>query len=123
MRFLLIILVLFFLTSCSNKPNNCSKFKTGTFVYLDSKMKGLKIERNDSMQIETDKNFNSKIICEVKWLSECSFLVTPIESFNFPEGAKLVPIEVEITETTNNSYTFLSIIDSLGYKYEMKKVK
>lgn len=123
MRYLLTILGIMLIFGCSNKPKNCSKFKTGTFIYLDSKMKGLKVERNDSMQIETDTNFNSKIICKVEWLSECSYLVTPIKSINFPDSTKLAPIEVEIIETTNNSYTFISIIDKLGYKYELKKIK
>lgn len=118
--FLLFLLTIF---SCSPKPKDCQRFKTGTFRYTDSTLKNLIVERNDSMQIETDEKENTKVICEVEWLSDCTYLVTPVEIINFPEDTKLVPMEIEIIETTNNSYTFVSILDTLGYKYEMKKIK
>jgi len=123
MRYLILLcsLVIF---NCSSKPKDCQRFKTGTFVYEDNlALKDFIVERNDSMQVEINELNNSKIICKIKWLSDCKYIVTPIELINYPKDAKIVPMEVEIIETNNNSYKFISAVDTLLYELKMKKIK
>nr|WP_321232921.1 DNA topoisomerase IV [uncultured Psychroserpens sp.] len=122
MKYLLFFLGLIIFTSCSNKPENCVKFKTGTFKFTDKVFKDYVIIRNDSLQIETNNKEKTKVTCSVKWLSDCEFILTPIESINFPDSIKLERINVKITETKGNRYKCTSSTESISYESEIIKV-
>ncbi|AWX44806.1 hypothetical protein HME9304_01811 [Flagellimonas maritima] len=123
MRVLILLLSLMIFSSCSKKPDNCNQFKTGTFKYTDSAYDGYIIERNDSIQIETNELKNIKITCTVKWLSDCEFIVTPIETLNHYEEILNIPINVKIIETENNRFRCKSVSNYNITEVEMEKIK
>ncbi len=90
---------------CSQSPKDCSRFREGTFKYSDPVYGNITVVRNDSIQIESDIVNNTKIIGAVEWMSDCKYTLTYKEAINFSQNDLVGrQIEVEITETNNNSY-------------------
>ena len=100
-----ILLCSFVIFSCSTKPKDCSSFKTGTFEYSNSDYAGWVVVRNDSIQIESNKKENIKLIGSIKWSSDCQYIITYKEAVNFSEeniiGRKII---VNISKTFDDSY-------------------
>lgn len=104
--------------SCKNYKINCSKIKTGIFVqYSKINNKTFVIERNDTLQTEKDLTSGQILINKIKWISPCSYLLTPVETNNLTkdnttEFFKANPIKIDIVEVKNTYYIFSSRIDS-----------
>jgi hypothetical protein len=97
-------------TSGSTSNCDCELFKNGNFIYKSDGMTFL-INRQDSIQIETDPNtgFTSKI--QIKWTDKCNYEGLCIEStFPFSDSIqnvrKTIPIKVQIISTGKNYYVF-----------------
>lgn len=122
MRYFILLLPLIFL-NCSAQTKDCTKFKTGTFKYVNENPDEVIITRTNSTQIEVNKKHNTKVVSSVKWLSDCKYLVTPVKFINYPYEPKSKPIEVEIIETKNNSYKCIAVNDSISFIIKMVKIK
>jgi len=117
--FFLIPIVLF---TCSNNIKNCSNFKTGTFKYLDNNPEEVIVIRNDTSHIEINKRYNTKIISDVEWVSDCEFIITPKEFINYPDERISKPISVQIIESKGKTFVCMAEDDSLSFKIKMMKV-
>ncbi len=106
MRYSLLLLIILFLTGCSNFVNerSCEDFKTGTFVWeQESGGKLLKttFTRTDTLQIERFENTIDT--SRVEWVNDCEWRVIPINpATNADSRAYLF----KILRTEGDSYYF-----------------
>ena len=115
-----VIVILIF--SCASKDGNsdCGQFKNGKFILHLRGQYGdvfFSINRQDSIQIETDKKagYYSKLL--VRWTGACNYEATLLETtFPFPDSIqkirKLIPLKTEIIAMTNDYYIFKSHRDN-----------
>lgn len=124
MRYLSLFIMLFLITGCSTQSKNCSKFRTGTFKYPNPEFKNFIITRNDSTQIEVNKQNNDRLISAIEWLSDCKYTLTYIEVSN-PKDEDLlnVKITVDVTNISGNSYTYHAYNNDDSIIGEMLKIK
>ena len=102
-------IVFFFLLtafSCKSQPSDCSKFKTGTFKYIDSNNLETTIVRNDSTQTEFNNKNGIKIISKINWVSDCEFILTYKDIINYPNKENMIgqKINIKILESKEHSY-------------------
>lgn len=75
----LFLIAIAFAVSCAstNKQTDCKRFKTGRFE-LHSKVDNSisLIERNDSIQTETDSKSGSVVKARIKWTANCEYELT-----------------------------------------------
>jgi len=106
MRYFILLLSLSFF-SCYAQSKDCSKFKTGTFKYINSDKLGTIITRNDSIQIETNTKRGVEMTGKIKWLSDCKYKLTYIKISNSDYNRLLgTSFYVDITSVKDNAYTF-----------------
>jgi len=99
------------------KPK-CKDFKTGKFALTDNKINGnYIIERNDSIQTETDLNKNATSKFKVIWVNDCEYqlhiIEGPTEIMDFYRGKTLT---IRILETYKDSYKFEGQLEGLDRK-------
>ena len=102
--------------NCKSQTNDCSKFKTGTFEYSDSNIKYI-IVRTDSTQIESNKENNFKIISDLKWTSDCEYVLTYKDIINYSNkdqliGKKIIVTVIKINDNTFTVHAKSDVIDS-----------
>ena len=72
-----LLFILLFTTSCNekNKGNiDCSGLKTGKFEYRGEYSKErIRIERQDSTQVEYEPNGRDGLKMKIKWISDCQY--------------------------------------------------
>ena len=108
MNFRLIILITlvcgtFF--TFSQRPNDYSKFKTGTFIYPD--FPDAKIVRKKRKQIEIYNKRSSKVIMKIKWTSNSSYILTVKKLVNDSSCLKIGDvIKVKLTSSNGNTYFY-----------------
>lgn len=70
-------LLLFTIASVSavsaQKANDCTKFHTGGFRYINEKFKNTEITRTLTKQTEVDKVRNFYAEGDIKWVSDCEY--------------------------------------------------
>ena len=100
-------------TSCQNH-NNCSKFKIGRFLF-HSKFDNSTtiIERNDSIQTETNLNSGVIVKSKVKWTGECEYLLTYYDQSKKSSDSIVLyvqthPLITKILKTGKDYYIFQS---------------
>ena len=79
---IIIIISVMLLFSCSSNENKsfCKIYKNGRFIYLMEKsLDTILIERNDTVQIETNLTTKNKIVEKIKWISDCEYEVSYLE--------------------------------------------
>ncbi len=116
-----VILILVFLLATiyeTKKESTCKDFKTGKFTLTDKKIEGKYIiERNDSLQIETDLTTGNTSKYNVKWVNDCDYELRIIEGrdeiMDFYAGKVLT---IRIIETYKNSYKFEGQLEGLERK-------
>lgn len=119
---LLILFLISIIFSCSQQKN-CSNFRTGTYKYSDPHYAGIVITRNDSIQIERDTVNNTEIVGAVEWVSDCRYILTYKDAVNLPLDKILgAQIDVNITETSYNSYKCTSTDASKSLTIELVKL-
>jgi hypothetical protein len=112
----LTIIASFSIFSCSNRnqENPCLRCQTGTFTLYDKFANDtISVERNDSIQIET--NLKSRFITKSKimWRSDCEFdlvFISSTDSFidSIPDSIKKKPLETRIIKVERDWYVFES---------------
>ena len=110
MRKLVLLVFSVFYISAFAQETTCSDYKIGTFKYNNPLYKDWIIKRTAEEQIETNTATGLVIHNDVKWLSDCEFILT-CQKVSQPQfnSAKGKMFRVVITETTSNGYTCISM--------------
>jgi hypothetical protein len=114
--FLILTIVI---ASCKNS-SECLRFKNGTFYTISPVTKNkIIIERNDSLQIETDVKSNIELKSKIVWKDACEYEILAmsdnktningIDSF-----FSITPIRVKIIDTGKDFYVFKARVDSIN---------
>ena len=104
MRFYLLLIPIFFLTSCYEKSRNCSDFKTGTFEFealSGTEVFKTTIIRNDS--IEIDYYDGKTDTSSIRWINDCEYVLQKINPKNQAEKKAIL---IKILTTDKSTYTF-----------------
>lgn len=101
-----------------NDDLKCKEFRTGRFTLTDKNIDGKYIiERNDSLQIETDLNSGYTSKFSVTWVNDCEYQLSILEGrddiMNFYRGKKLT---IKIIETYKDSYKFEGSLEGLDHR-------
>lgn len=104
------------------QEKKCSDFKTGTFKYSKEEYKKYKVERHNSIQIETDTITGVKMEGSISWKSDCEYelIYTKVSE---PKYAKAIgqKLKVEIIKITGN--TVLCKTEGGGITLETEMIK
>lgn len=75
--FLITLICFSIIGSSCNAPSEetkCNLYKSGKFLYhFPEKNIDVLIDRNDSIQSETDLSTNNKVIFKIKWITNCDY--------------------------------------------------
>lgn len=100
----ILLLLSFFMFSCSNKERKCQDFKTGKFVFtqeINGKKLSSTFTRTADLQIET---FNGKTdTATVRWVNDCEFVLQKLHPKTMNEKKA---IHMTILSSDENGYTF-----------------
>lgn len=96
-----------------SQKNDCLSFKTGKYELLDEQNSvHYLVERNDSIQTETNLITGQSSSFKIKWLNSCDYQLEMISGSNqameFYKGKKLI---VKIIEIYPDGYKFSSQLD------------
>ncbi len=118
MRFYFLLILLFILLlSCSIKQvPDCSRLKVGKFIYyLKFTDTRYVIERNDSIQTETNQTTDAVSKSKIKWLTPCDYQLiflsrspTDTSQNEIEKKAEAIPLNTKIIKTAKNYYVFES---------------
>ena len=106
MRLILTLLLVLFLSSCSelNEERSCNDYRTGNFqssITINDIEYISKFSRNDSIQVEV---FNNKIDSSyVRWINDCEVIFNTINPKSITERKS---IHLKILKTGNDYYEF-----------------
>jgi hypothetical protein len=104
MKFLLLFVAPFLITSCERHECNCSHFKTGTFTF-EHKINGEKqitrFVRTPNLEIETYQGKTDT--SGIKWVSDCEYILRKRNPKNNNEKKA---VGVKIIRTKGKTYTF-----------------
>lgn len=106
-----------------NSNNNCHNFKTGTFTYREELNNDIVIQRTENQQIETSEKLNFTEVYNIYWTSDCSYFLV-LQSTNQPEESIQPLIDtmyVNITQTTDNNYSFNAALNNKKYTGKLIK--
>jgi hypothetical protein len=115
-----------FSISCIQSPN-CSTFRTGKFKLVD-KTNNLDylIERNDTMQKETNLISGKVSVYKINWETDCKYSLTITEGEpQLMELYKNKKLHIEMIEFYEDGYKFSAKLDGFDIvKYQIiKKIK
>ena len=126
--FLILFLTLPIVLRIPIEDPKCTEFRTGKFALIGNPIShNYIIERNDSLQVETDLTAGSVSKFKVTWVNECAYELTILEGneviMNFYKDRTL---SVRIIETFKDGYKFesqLKGIDSYVLTQTLRVVK
>lgn len=107
LKYTFFLFVLVFLKSnIYGQKLNCNKFKKGYFKIVDSTTIVSFIKRYDSTQTEVIEGSKDSTTFTVKWLDNCTYMLTPTEETRkkFPLLPVNALLTIKIIETRKNSY-------------------
>lgn len=115
---ILLIILLFSITIYSQKKK-CSDYKIGKFIYTNPLYKNWKVSRNETEQIETDKENKIELKASVNWISDCEYILT-YTSFNDSMEHAIIgqKLTVKIIEVKSDS--LICVSEGLGQKLELE---
>lgn len=120
-------IVVILILSCYNLfSQDCSMLKTGKFRYFDSEFSDWVIVRSDSLQTESNLKNGVKIVSSINWITDCHYILTYKEIYNYPENVEDVigkTIDVRITHFDNNTYTCHVVSDVADNYIKIYKVE
>ena len=117
------ILMIALLVGCAEK-SDCSRFKNGKFyLKLPGSNQKIIIERNDTIQVETNTTTGEGSKSKVEWLSECKYRIVAISNNRvLKDGTDsffaTIPIDIAITSTGKDYYVFKTKVDSANKHIE-----
>jgi hypothetical protein len=125
MRYLILSLFFPLFLSCSLKLRDCSEFRTGNFIYLDSDSQHINITRNDTLQIEYDTKSKVKILTSIKWKSDCNYVLTYKDITNRENKDHIIgdKITVSILEIRGSTYKARVKSSATNTIIKMKKIQ
>lgn len=107
-----LLIAMILIASCQEKPKTCQDFHSGTFK-IEEPEEGysVRIERNDSTQIETNLNTGAITTAQIKWDNVCNYQLTYTESTS-EQATNLIGkvLLVRITGVQGNSYTYEAVL-------------
>ena len=121
-----ILLFLGVCINCKSQDKNCSRFKTGTFSYVDSSTGNEQlIKRNDSLQYENIKTKGITIITTVEWTSDCEYVLTYKDILNYKNKELMIGRKIysNIIETNGNEFKIHSKSDNIDTYIDMIKIE
>ncbi len=95
------------------KKMNCKDFKTGTFKVIDETINHYIIfERSKNFQIEKNQNTGAVTKCKVKWIDDCTYKLTYLETEE-EQGQWFIgkTLTVTITKIEGVKYYFDAFLD------------
>jgi hypothetical protein len=110
-------------SGCTEKLD-CARFKIGKFyVNLPGSGEKILIERNDTIQVETNTGTGEGSKHRIEWLNDCEYrLVTMTNNRVLKDGTDsffaTIPINVAIISTGKDYYVFKTRIDSASKHVE-----
>lgn len=120
--FILFFSLAFF--NCNTKSMDCLNFKTGTFKHIDLIDDNTIITRNDSIQVEINKNTGVKYTGTIEWLSDCKYLLTYTDvNDDSRKNVIGMKIYVDIISVTDSSYKYSAYNDIQKIKGKLVKLK
>lgn len=111
-RLYLLLIIVLSLLACKDEPKTCEDFHLGTFEITNNDVQyAARIERVDSLQIETNLNTGEVTKAIVKWDNICNYQLTYIESTS-ELAVNLIGkvLLVRITGIQGNSYTYEAVL-------------
>lgn len=119
--FTLLFCSLFCVSSCSSKKDTCTDFRTGKFRNISKFTRDtLSIERNDTLQIETNYKTGEIHKGRVYWVSDCEYYLTyltPVMPEKLPDSVRQYiqshQLKVSIIKTTTDYYIFNAHMDGI----------
>ena len=110
------------LTSCisATKPTNCENFKNGRFEIHSNFDNSISIiDRNDSIQTETDSKTGQVTKARINWTTECEyelFYFTPTSdtSDKIDSFLQSRPLKTIIIKNSEDYYIFKSSMEGIG---------
>ena len=119
----LILLSCIVLSSCTKKIE-CSNFKTGTFKFAGKKNSDIRIFRTEDSHIEVSEKYNYRDEYSVKWLDECTYVVTLKKTDNDDTSLKIGDsLTWSIIETNGNNFIVEGEINGETRTSEMVKIE
>lgn len=117
--------LIFLSAACGNqqKEQDCSRYRTGHFKWHAQTPNGLRryiLERNDSIQLETDINSGMVTTMKIKWISPCRYELAYIKSNRYmPDSViqfrKAHNVITTIVPGTHDYYLFESKADGFDH--------
>ena len=103
-----LVLLVIILLACNKYERNCSKFKTGDFIY-EYELNGKKIKTNftRTKDLEIDYINNQIDSISVRWINDCEYI---LKTINPKTIAQKKAVHIKILSTKENSYNFESTI-------------
>lgn len=104
MRYFLLILSCFLLTSCYESHRDCTNFKTGTYEFealSGTEVYKTTITRNDSLEIDFYQG--KRDTSSIRWINDCSYVLQKKHPKNQAEKKAIL---IRILSTDKNQYTF-----------------
>ena len=117
MRVLFFIVVITFL-----QAGDCGSYKTGIFI-SDDKLAGRTIiQRNDSIQLESNEKLGTILLQKIKWIDDCSYEIYDIRIL---KNSQKLPIEnnkvkVIMDKLKDSVFNVTIFIEALDFKMPMK---
>jgi len=109
-------LVLLMSLCCCNGVD-CNRFSQGTFVLYEDGEAITEIYRYEMIQMERSIESGEEYLFKVKWISECTYILT---DFGKPGILEDFALQVDIIETGNTYYIQESSVDGEDYKYRSR---
>ena len=123
LRTIIGLLVFGSVTGCgwNVKPENCAQYRTGHFRYqrFEPFRYAARIDRNDSIQTETDELTGDVSRLAVRWTSDCHYELQLISSTKqLPDSLERYhrarPLQTEIIQANSRYYLFTSFREKGG---------
>ncbi len=122
-NFTILILMTLILLCCRNL-SDCSKFKIGKFFTFSPVTKNkIIINRNDTLQVETDTKTGIVIKSKIFWKNPCEYQITAISNNKASQDYvdsffSITPINVTIIDQGKDFYIFKAKVDSINKHLE-----
>lgn len=117
------LFIFLIILGCSQQKNDCSKFKTGTFKYLDQGLNHIIITRSDSIQVEYNNKDNVTITTSIEWTSSCEYILTYKNVTNDPYVEDILGKKIHVTILSMNGNTYVGRVSSSTTKLKTRMIK
>lgn len=129
MRISISAIIFVIMIGCSSTTKSrkldCSKFRDGVFLTkIDTPYYKGEITRKGNIQIEKNLETGATATLEVKWIDDCTYLLTPVSetdsSLNYLKNKSLT---VEIIKIAGDTVYTVSYIPGINFNPEIKMIK